>query len=175
MTSIDIVSTQPQYLTPHTCAHCQKINLCGDKQEIWIADSGLNSWDTPNGNQWHLFHHMDMSFTGICLDDLEKGSHDGCRLAEYLRPRISEGFPKHLSSQELRIYTTFNTFYGLYPLKKIFSSGQELVFGFESVQNISSDSRTDHCYVVVSAQYKPFISGHGIKYRLTAAEGKLSL
>ncbi|EWG50746.1 hypothetical protein FVEG_09880 [Fusarium verticillioides 7600] len=107
-------------LRGHTCLHCQKLNLCGELESVFVntnLDLGGSS-SLP----WS------MKFTGIYLSDLQEGARNGCSLGKYLASQLGEGYPESLSPHDLKVYTDDWCFHGLIPLEKTLSRDQKPEF-----------------------------------------------
>ncbi|KAF5690431.1 hypothetical protein FCIRC_884 [Fusarium circinatum] len=158
MASIGAEEGQSPYLTPHTCEHCQKIDLYGTEEEVFVSHLPGLDWKARDSTRWH-FSWETMAFTGIGLDDLDKGSRAGCSLGKYLLTQFNKG----PLTPELKIYIRANAFYGLIPVKHMVTKAEVLEFEIWSPEHtnegsaVSSDPRFDNCYVF-SPAHKP----HGL-------------
>ncbi|KAF5598576.1 shikimate dehydrogenase [Fusarium pseudocircinatum] len=73
-------------LRGHTCLHCQKLNLCGEPENVFV--------DTNLDLKYSSSVPWSMRFTGVYLSDLQEGARDGCSLGKYLSSQLGEGYPE---------------------------------------------------------------------------------
>ncbi|KAF5635906.1 hypothetical protein F52700_5219 [Fusarium sp. NRRL 52700] len=173
MASTDAEDGSSPYLTPHTCEHCQKINLCGAEERLIVSHVPGSGWQSRDSTRWH-FGPQTMTFTGIGIDDLDKASRAGCSFGKYLFAQFSRG----PLNPELRIYIRAKSFYGLIPLNQMVSKTEVLDFEIWSPEHtdvgsaISSDPRFDDFFVFSPAHKTRGLFDGGIDFRLTTEKGK---